>query len=491
MKTYLAVDLGAGSGRVIAARFDGRALEMETVNRFENVPVELNGHIHWNIPSLLTDIRDGLAAAKAKHGDIACVGVDTWGVDYALMDKTGRMLGLPYAYRDARNTPENARQVFDRFGRKALYQATGIQFMDINTVFQLHAERQELDSLLPKASRLLFTPDLVNFELCGEMANEATIASTSQLIDVQTRDWCAPLLQKLDIPASLFSPPAKPGAMLGTLRAVPGMDGVPVAIVGAHDTASAVAAVPADPATSWGYLSTGTWALLGVETPEPILTDLSYELSYTHEGAVNGQFRYLKNCTGMWMVQELRRAWSEGGSAPDYETLMQQAVDAKPFRSFIDPDHPPFQSPGRMPEKIVEFCEATNQPAPETQGEFYRAAMEGIVMRYREVWGELEQLTGRKRNVLHMIGGATKDALHCQMTADALNIAITCGPAEGAAMGNALAQMVATGDLADFDQGRQLIRASIEPIHWEPKDPDVWHEAFPRWQAARAAAREG
>lgn len=489
MKTYLAVDLGAGSGRVIAACFDGRTLAMETVNRFDNVPVELNGHLHWNIPSLLTNIRAGLAAAKAKYGGIACVGVDTWGVDYALMDKSGRMLGLPYAYRDARNGPANTQQVFDRFGRKALYQATGIQFMDFNTVFQLHAERQELDSLLPKASRLLFTPDLLNFELCGEMANEATIASTSQLIDVQTRGWCAPLLKTLEIPAGLFSPPAQPGTMLGALRGAPGMDGVPVAIVGAHDTASAVASVPADPATSWGYLATGTWALLGVETPEPVLSDLSYELSYTHEGAVNGQFRYLKNCTGMWMIQELRRAWSEGGSAPDFEALMRQAVAAEPFRSFIDPDYPAFQSPGRMPEKMADFCRLTQQPVPETQGEFYRAAMEGIVMRYREVWGELEQLTGRKRDVLHMIGGATKDALHCQMAADALDIAIACGPAEGAAMGNAVAQMVATGDLRDFEQGRSLVRESIELVRWTPKDPGAWREAFPRWQVARAAAK--
>ena len=209
------------------------------------------------------------------------------------------------------------------------------------------------------------------------MANEATIASTSQLIDVQTRGWCAPLLKTLEIPAGLFSPPAQPGTMLGALRGVPGMDGVPVALVGAHDTASAVASVPADPATSWGYLATGTWALLGVETPEPVLSDLSSELSYTHEGAVNGQFRYLKNCTGMWMIQELRRAWSEGGSAPDFEALMRQAVAAEPFRSFIDPDYPAFQSPGRMPEKMADFCRLTQQPVPETQGEFYRAAMEG------------------------------------------------------------------------------------------------------------------
>ena len=488
MKTFLSVDLGAGSGRVIAARYDGERVSMETVNRFDNTPVEINGHIFWNIPSLLANIRSGLLSAKEKYGDIAAVGVDTWGVDYALMDKSGRMLSLPYAYRDSRNNPQNTQKVFDKVGRQSLYSCTGIQFMDFNTLFQLNAEHDEVDSLLPKADRLLFIPDLLNFALCGVMANEATIASTSQIIDVRTRDWCQPLLAKLGIPASLFSSPVQPGTMLGKLRGLPGMEGTPVAVVGGHDTASAVASVPSNPATSWGYLATGTWALLGVECAKPVLSDLSYELSYTHEGAVNGQFRYLKNCTGMWMIQELRRAWSENGDLPDFESLMKQAMEAKPFRSLVDPDYPAFQSPGRMPEKITDFCRLTNQPIPETKGEFYRAAMEGIVMRYREVWGELERLTGQKRDVLHMIGGATKDAMHCQMTADALNIDIACGPAEGASMGNAIAQMVATGDLHSFEEGRKLVRDSVELTHWSPKNPDVWAEAFSRWTVARRAA---
>ena len=488
MKTFLSVDLGAGSGRVIAARYDGRRVVMETVNRFDNTPVEFNGHIFWNIPSLLSNIRAGLIAGKEKFGEIAAVGVDTWGVDYALMDKSGRMLSLPYAYRDSRNNAQNTQKVFEKVGRQALYLSTGIQFMDFNTVFQLNAELDEIDSLLPKADRLLFIPDLINFALCGVMANEATIASTSQIIDVQTRDWCRPLLGKLGIPTSLFSPPVQPGTMLGKLRGLNGMENTPVAVVGGHDTASAVASVPSDPATSWGYLATGTWALLGVECSEPVLSDLSYELSYTHEGAVNGQFRYLKNCTGMWMIQELRRAWSENGDLPDFESLMKQAMEAKPFRSLIDPDYPAFQSPGRMPQKVADFCRLTNQPIPETKGEFYRAAMEGIVMRYREVWGELERLTGRRRDVLHMIGGATKDAMHCQMTADALNIDIACGPAEGASMGNAIAQMVATGDLRSFEDGRRLVRESIELTYWAPKNPDVWAEAFSRWTEARRIA---
>ena len=489
MKTHLAIDLGAGSGRVIAARHDGAKLAMEVVSRFDNTPVEFAGHLFWNLPQLLQDIRAGLRAGAAKYGQIASVGVDTWGVDYGLLDRSGRLLGLPYIYRDGRNTTVNTEAVFDLVGKRALYDATGIQFMDFNTIFQLHAERAEPASLLELADRLLFMPDLVNYALCGEKANEATIASTSGLVDLQTRDFSPSLLSGIGVPTSLFRTPVAPGTVLGAVRGLPGLEGVPLVAVGSHDTASAVAAVPADPATSWGYLSTGTWALLGVEIEKPILTDDSYELNYTHEGAANGKFRFLKNCTGMWMIQELRRAWGEeDGAKPSYDDLMHEAEAAAPFRSLLDPDYPQFQTPGRMPAKIVEFCRLTGQPIPETRGQFYRAAMEGVVMRYRQVWTDLARLTGRKRDVLHMIGGATRDAMHCQMTADALGASIACGPDEGAAMGNAIAQMVGLGDLRDFDDGRRLVRDSIEIAHWSPKDSAAWDEAYPRWLAAKQKA---
>lgn len=489
MSTHLAIDLGAGSGRVIAAVFDGAKISMETVNRFDNVPVEFGGHLFWNLPGLLADIRAGLRAAAGKYGKIASVGVDTWGVDYGLLDKSGRLLGLPYIYRDGRNTPVNTREVFDLVGKQSLYNTTGTQFMDFNTIFQLHAERMEPASLLDLADRLLFMPDLVNYALCGEKANEATIASTSGLIDLETRDWCGSLLDKIGVARSLFSTPVRPGTVLGTVRGVPGLEGVPLVAVGSHDTASAVASVPADPATSWGYLATGTWALLGVENEKALVTDESYELAYTHEGAVNGKFRFLKNCTGMWMVQQLREAWAApDGSKPAWDDLMHEAEAAQPFRSLLDPDYPQFAMPGRMPEKIVEFCRLTGQPIPETRGQFYRAAMEGIVMRYREVWGELARLTGRPRAVLHMIGGATRDAMHCRMTADALNADIACGPVEGASTGNAVAQLVGLGLLADFEQGRALVRDSIEMTRWTPENPLAWDDAFPRWLAAKRRA---
>ena len=490
MKTFLAVDLGAGSGRVIAARYDGSKISLEVVSRFDNTPVEIAGHIYWNFPSLLSDIRAGLAAAAAKYGEIASVGVDTWGVDYGLLDKSGRLLGLPTAYRDARNCPARTQEVFDLVGKRPLYDATGIQFMDFNTIFQLHTERIEPTSLLDVADRLLFMPDLVNYALCGVAANEATIASTSGLVDLETRDFSPSLLSAIKVPQSIFRAPVKPGTVLGRVSGVKGLDGVPVVAVGSHDTASAVASVPADPAASWGYLATGTWALLGIETAKPILGDGSYELNYTHEGAADGNFRFLKNCTGMWMVQELRRSWAaEDGAAPAWDDLMHEAEASEPFRSLVDPDYPPFAAPGRMPEKMVEFCRLTGQPMPETRGQFYRAAMEGVVMRYRQVWGELARLSGRKRDVLHMIGGATRDAMHCRMAADAMRAEIACGPVEGAATGNAVAQLVALGDLSSFDEGRRLVRDSIDMARISPSDgAAAWDDAYPRWLAAKSAA---
>lgn len=489
MKTYLAVDLGAGSGRVMAARYDGQTLQLETVSRFDNTPVEFAGHHFWNLPSLLTNIREGLAKARSLYGEIASVGVDTWGVDYGLIDRAGRLLALPYCYRDVRNCPDNTSEVLHQVGRRNLYRTTGIQIMDFNTIFQLHSERSEACSLLDLADRLLFMPDLINYALCGVMANEATVSSTSGLIDLGTRTWSEALLGSINVSPALLRKPVMPGTVLGTVRGIPGLEQTPVIAVGGHDTASAVASVPADESTDWGYLATGTWALMGVEEHDPILNDRTYELNYTHECAVTGDFRFLKNCTGMWMVQELRRAWTVDGKAPAYDTMMREAEAAEPFRSFIDPDYLPFTKPGNLPEKMVQYCRLTQQPEPRTRGEFYRAAMEGIVMRYREVWSELAMLTGRKRSVLHMIGGAIRDDMHCRFTADALGIALTCGPVEGASIGNTLAQMVGLGDLASFREGRALSAASTELKRWEPSvGTDAWTQAFPAWLSRKQMA---
>lgn len=484
-KTFLAADLGASSGRVIAGRYDGRTITLEQLNRFDNTPTELGGHYHWNAQALLAGIREGLAKAVAQGGTVASVGVDTWGVDYALLDRAGRLLGLPYMYRDSRN--DGMCEAFCKaFGRRRLYDRTGIQFMDLNTVFQLAAEARSPDPLFPKADRLLMMPDLMNYWLCGVQANEATIASTGQCIDLATRTWCKEILEAAGAPARLFGELVRPGTVLGPVRGVPGLN-APVVAVGSHDTASAVAAVPAPKDRAWAYLATGTWALMGVELDQPILTDESYKLSYTHEGGVAGNLRFLKNITGMWLVQELRRAWKAEGDDVDFDTLMKMAETAKPFVRLIDPDDPSFGTPGNMPGKIVAHCRRTGQPVPQTKGEFIRAAFEGIVLRYREVWGQLESLTGVRRDGLNMIGGATKDPLHCQMTADALGVPVTCGPVEGAATGNVLAQMLASGDIASIDEGREVVRASTALDLYEPRGTAPWREAFDRWLAIKGA----
>ncbi len=483
-KTFLAADLGAGSGRVIAGRFNGETLALETLNRFDNTPIEICGHLHWNVPALLTGIREGIAAGVAAGGDIASVGIDTWGVDYGLLDKAGRLLGLPYAYRDSRN--DGAADAFcaAHGGRRPVYMRTGCQFMDFNTLFQLDVESRSGDSLLPKADRLLMMPDLIGYWLSGVAVNEATAASTSNAIDLATRTWAYDLLEAAGAPRTLFRDPVRPGTVLGPLRGVSGA-AFPVVAVGGHDTASAVASVPADPTTRWGYLATGTWALMGAMLPEPIANDDTFALNYTHEGGVAGDFRFLKNITGMWLLQELRRAWKLEGRDLSYAEIERLASEAKPFVRLVDPDDAPFASPGEMPRKFADYCRRTGQPLPETDGEYARMAYEGLVLRYREVWGEIERLTGVHRDVLHMVGGATRDAFHCQLVADALGIPVVCGPVEGTAIGNVLAQLVASGDLAGFEEGRALVAASVQPKVYEPKNTAPWDDAFARWTALK------
>ncbi len=484
---YLAADLGASSGRVVAGRYNGTTLTLESLNRFANTPTEIGGHLHWNVQALLTGIREGLAKGAALEAPIASVGVDTWGVDYALLDRDGRLLGLPYMYRDTR-TQGLCEAFCAHFGRRALYDRTGIQFMDINTLFQLHAEARQADSLLPKAHRLLMTPDLMNYWLCGEQANETTIASTGQMLDLATRSWALDILEAAGVPGRLFGALVPAGTVLAPVRGVPGVT-APVVAVGSHDTASAVASVPAQGDDRWAFLATGTWALMGVECERPMLSDRTYDWSYTHEGGVGGSLRFLKNITGMWIVQELRRAWETEGRRLDFDTLMRAAEASEPFASLIDPDDPPFATLGDMPAKIAAYCRRTGQTVPQTQGAFIRAAFEGTVLRYREVWQQLEQATGVTRNRLHMIGGATKDPLHCQMTADALNVPVLCGPVEGAATGNILAQMVATGALSSWAEARALVCRSITLDRYEPRQPAPWTDAFEHWKTLRKRAR--
>lgn len=477
----MAADLGASNGRVIAGSFDGINLELKEVNRFGNVPVVLNGHYHWNVLALLSGVREGLAKARSDGLNPVSVGVDTWGVDYAMLDADGRLLGIPYMYRDSR-TDGMLKLFCDNYGRRKLYDRTGIQFMEINTVFQLLAEAGNKDSLLDRAKRLLMMPDLINYWLSGVAANESTIASTGQLVALDTRDWAWDIVKAVGAPEHLFQPLTRPGTVLGEVYDMPGLKSV---VVGGHDTACAVASVPARNGTDWGYLSTGTWALMGVELDQPVLSDASYEAQFTHEGGVSGNLRFLKNITGFWITQELRRAWKEEGEDIAFDTLTSWAEKAEPFVSLVNPDDPSFATPGDMPAKVAEYCKRTGQPVPQDKGAFVRAALEGMVFRYRETWRDIEALTGVKRNVLHMLGGGTVNRLHCQMTADALGVNLVCGPLEGAATGNILVQMLAAGEIGSLEEGRELVRSSSDLSYYEPRNPASWDEMEERWKKIR------
>jgi len=485
-KTYLAVDLGAGSGRVLAGRFDGRTIELDEVHRFDNTPVSLPGGSHWNLTALFQHILDGLKIAGERYGDsLVSLGIDTWGVDYTLLDKNGDILGLPYQYRDKR-TDGMMDAVFKRVPRRAVYEATGIQFMFFNTIYQLMAEREHGNPALYIAEDLLFTPDLLGYWLTGEKVRERSIASTSQLYNPRTRDWDYGLIEKLGLPKRLFKRIADPGDKLGSLRdsirnAI-GLDALDVVIVAGHDTASAVAAVPSTSATP-AYLSSGTWSLMGLELPEPVITDQSYEDAFTNEIGVNQTVRFLKNICGLWLIQESKRTWAEQGEDIAYRDMAGLAAAEAPFRSLIDPDDPCFVEAGGMPERIRAYCRDTGQPVPESPGQIIRCIYESLALRYAGVWERLTKYAGETPDTLHIVGGGCQDALLNQFAANALGIPVAAGPVEATGLGNLLVQMMSDGAIRSLEEGRGIIAESHPVTRYEPKDTEAWNEAKPRFAA--------
>ncbi len=490
-KIYLAVDIGASSGRVMAALFDGTTIELEEVHRFVNGADEIDGEYRWDIHARFDAIREGLTKAAAKYGDaIVSIGVDTWGVDYGLLDADGELMGLPYAYRDPRTTGMEE-EAFKRVPREQIYETTGIQFMFFNTLNQLMAEVVADRKELQEADKLLFTPDLINYWLCGVATNEYTIASTSQLLDVRSRTWATGLLDGLGIPQRPFCELTKPGTVLGKiLPAIADATGLPaevtVVAVGSHDTASAVAAVPAETA-SHAYLSSGTWSLMGVESKEPVVSEKSYEYGFTNEGGIDDTIRVLKNITGLWLVQECRRNWTVDGKAPSFADLEQEAMAATPFESFIDPDDALFAEPCDMPNQIRTYCERTGQPVPETRGEVVRTAIESLAFRYKTVFTMLEDLTGGRLDVLHIVGGGCQDRMLNQRTANALGRRVITGPVEATATGNVIAQLMADDSIASLAKGRDVVRASTKLDTYEPVDADAFAEAYARFQEITGA----
>ncbi len=482
-RSYIAVDLGAGSGRVILGNFSGSELDLREVHRFENGPMDLAGTLRWDIHRLFAEIKIGIGkAVMSSGGEVRGIGVDAWGVDYGLLDSDGALLSQPFNYRDSR-TETMIEAAFERVPRAKIFEATGIQFMTLNSLFQLLSAVIDKTQPLGRASTLLFIPDLINYFLTGERANERTVASTSQCYNPQTRDWAREMLDALGIPVEKFAPLVDPGTTLGLLRSdvaeVTGAGDVPVLAVGSHDTASAVAAVPAS-GGEFAYLSSGTWSLLGLETQAPVINEQALDLNFTNEVGVCDTIRLLKNINGLWILQETRRIWAEGGREMTYGEMMSEAAKAKPFTAVVDVDHADFMGPGDMEARIRARAEESGQPSPETRGEVLRSIFESLALKYRWVLERADDLQGRDSDVLHIVGGGTQNRLLNQFAANAVRRPVVVGPVEATAAGNVISQMMATGDLASLEEGRALVRNSFETETYEPADPEAWDDAYER-----------
>lgn len=485
---FAAIDLGAESGRVVLGSVSDTRLELAEMHRFPNGPTRTIDSLHWDVLRLWNEMKAGVGKAARQAGGLRGVGIDTWGVDFGLLDKHDTLLGNPFHYRDAR-TNGILEKAFAIVPREEVFRQTGIQFMQFNTIFQLLAMKLAGSPALDIAQSLLMMPDLFNFWFTGRKCNEFTDATTTQAYDPKAGRWAAPLIQRFGIPTGIFGEIVPAGTIVGPMlphiREELGIGDVPVIAPATHDTGSAVAAVPATGAKPWVFLSSGTWSLMGMEVTSPIITEASTRYNFTNEGGVGGTFRFLKNIMGLWLVQECRRTWERGGSPFDYGTLAKMAADAKPFVAILDPDDPSFMPIGDMPARIKAFCEKTGQKAPEGPGETVRVCLESLAMVYRQTLARIEECTGRKAEVIHIVGGGTQNTHLCQWAADATGRTVIAGPVEATAAGNIAVQAVATGALKDIRQARELIRASFEVNVYEPKDTARWDGPYARFVELR------
>lgn len=488
-KAYLAVDMGASSGRHVLGLFDGDRLQLEEVYRFENGPVEVNGRLYWDLLGQWAHVRKGMWAAGSKRGEqITSVGVDTWGVDFGLLGRGDELLGNPYNYRDSR-TNGMMEKAFGIVSREDIFRHTGLQFMQLNSLYQLLAMKLSGSPLLDVAETLLMVPDLFHWMLTGVKCNEMTEASTSQFFDPIKGDWAIELLDRFSLPTRILGKIVQPGTTLGPLRsnlaAETGLGSAQVVLPGSHDTASAVMAVPAQSRPGeqpdWCYISLGSWALLGIESPKPVVNDAVLKLNFTNEGGVGGTTRLLKNITGLWLVQECRRVWNLAGENLDWEDLNRLSAEAKPLQAFINPDASDFMAPGNMPETIRAFCQKTGQSAPNDRGGVLRCALESIAMKFRHVLEMCEQLSGRRIETIHIVGGGTKNHQLCQFAADACGRRVVAGPVEATAIGNLMMQAVAAGDVGSIAEAREVIRRSFQVDEYTPQNTAAWDDAYEKF----------
>lgn len=485
-KVFIAVDLGAGSGRVIAAKTDGSTLEFDEMHRFDNPGTDLPGGSFWDIIGLYREILEGLRRSVERYGEkIVSIGIDTWGCDFGLIDANGELLGMPHQYRDPR-FEGMAEAVHALLPESEIYAQTGIKTNFYNSSLHLLAELRKGSPALNNAARLLFVPDLLAYWLTGRQAVERTIASTSQLLDARTGDWAWDVIDALGLPRQIFGEVVEPGTVLGVIRdevaAFIGRAGIPVVASACHDTASAVAGIPMSGAGNL-WLSSGTWSIMGVESAVPITTPEALELGFCNELGIAGSVRFLKNISGLWLIQECKRQWDLEGGKLNFAEMATLAQDATPFTAFIDPDDASFAAPGEMPDKIRAYCEKTGQPVPRDPGQVLRVATESLALKYRLVYEGICQLTGSHFSQLHAGGGGIQNELLSRATADALGIEVVAGPVEATSCGNVITQMIGTGHLPDVKAGRDLIRRSFAFRSYAPCDSAAWDAAYLRFKA--------
>ncbi|KPL22056.1 MAG: hypothetical protein AMJ75_08795 [Phycisphaerae bacterium SM1_79] len=482
MKEYIAVDLGAESGRVMLGSVSADKLVLEEIHRFGNGPIERDGSLRWDFERLFSEVKIGIGkAAKASGGKVAGIGIDSWGVDFGLLDADGRLIENPYHYRDSQ-TVGVKEKAFELIGKREIYENTGLQFLQFNSVYQLLAMRLNHSAALAKAKNLVFIADLFSYYLCGEIFAEYSLASTSQFMDMRTGQWSKEVLDGLSLPMGIMPKVIDPGTVVGRwtgeIADELGCGPIPVIAIGSHDTASAVAAVPAVGDTNWAYLSSGTWSLMGVEVPKAIVNDKTFEYEFTNEGGVENTIRLLKNIMGLWPMQECRRQWQREGTDLSYAELAALAEEAKPFCSRIDVDYSGFLAPGDMPKRINDYLTGTGQEPIDDKGQMIRTILENLALKYRSIMQAVEDVAGHKIDLLHIVGGGIQNELLCRFTANALGKKVITGPVEATASGNILMQAKATGQIRNLADAREILRSSFELKEYQPQQTAVWEEQY-------------
>lgn len=479
MKRVLAFDFGASSGRAILGIFDGEKIELQEVHRFSNDPVKINGTVYWDVQRLFFEIKQGILKAK-EAGGFDSIGIDTWGVDFGLLRKDGTLVENPVHYRDARNDGM-VEKATEYMSKERMYDITGIQFMDFNTIFQLLSLKENRPYILEEADKLLFMPDLLNYMLSGVKSTEYSIATTSQMVDLKTNNWSEEILDTFGINKNLLTDIAPTGAVIGQLSdeiceelGVPKADIVSVA---AHDTQSAITATPCE-YDDFAFISCGTWSLFGTEVKEPIINEASKKLNVTNEGGYDYTTAFLKNICGLWLIQESRRQWIREGKEYSYAELEKLALECEPFKCFIDPDAPEFAPMGNLPLRVKEYCEKTGQYVPQTVGEIIRCIYESLALKYRYTFDGIKECTGKSYDRIHVMGGGTKDKLLLQMTAQSCNVNVYGGPIEATALGNVAIQLMSTGAVKDIKEARKIIAKGENLKLYEPTDNAQWEKAY-------------